>query len=53
LQVAHGGRTAFETPAGDDAKRTPPAWLRRREAAGVTLGFSHDVEQWVALGEFL
>jgi glyoxylase-like metal-dependent hydrolase (beta-lactamase superfamily II) len=47
-------RDALPPFAADlERQRKTFAWLRRREAAGVTLVFSHDIEQWTSLGEFL
>jgi glyoxylase-like metal-dependent hydrolase (beta-lactamase superfamily II) len=42
---------AFATDA--DRQRKTFAWLREREASGISLVFSHDAAQWKSLGEFL
>jgi N-acyl homoserine lactone hydrolase len=39
--------------ADPDRQRATFAWLRDQEAAGIALVFSHDPEQWAALGSVI
>jgi glyoxylase-like metal-dependent hydrolase (beta-lactamase superfamily II) len=39
--------------ADPDRQRKTFAWLREQESAGTQLVFSHDTDQWNALGEFI